>query len=156
MTTEPSLPLQIRDLEPADLADLDWSGGPEHLRRLAESLGAAATGQVALLVGALPNARLIALGEVDFRIEAGVGTIGMLAVHETLQSLGVGTRLIAALEHRAAASGCHRVRLTVEQDNPRGGESVRPARLCRTGAGPAAVADRCGAHLRGRLHRART
>ena len=61
------LRLSFRDLEPADLSDLDWSGGPEHIRAVAAALEAAYAGEVALLVGGLPNGRLIALGGVDFR-----------------------------------------------------------------------------------------
>ena len=59
--------LSFRDLEPADLNDLDWSGGPEHVRAVAEALEASYAGEVALLVGCLPNERLIAIGGVDFR-----------------------------------------------------------------------------------------
>ena len=44
--------LGFRDLEAADLSDLDWSGGPEHLRAVAAALQAAYAGEVALLVGA--------------------------------------------------------------------------------------------------------
>ena len=32
------LRLSFRDLEPADLSDLDWSGGPEHIRAVAAGL----------------------------------------------------------------------------------------------------------------------
>lgn len=113
------IPLSFRDLEAADLADLDWSGGPEHLRATAAQLGPAAAGDVALLVGALPNGRLVALGGVDFRPAPGVGLLWLLAVHETLQGLGLGTGLVRALEQRAAERGCQRVRLLVEHDNPR-------------------------------------
>src|SRR4029453_8964412 len=67
--------LSFRDLEPADLNDLDWSGGPEHLRAVAEALEASYAGDVALLVGCLPNDRLIAIGGVDFRPSEGAGSI---------------------------------------------------------------------------------
>jgi ribosomal protein S18 acetylase RimI-like enzyme len=113
------LRLTIRDLEPKDLADLDWSGGPEHLRVVAETLAPASSGEAALLVAALPNDRLVALGGVDFRPVPDAGLLWMLAVHETVQSLGIGTRLVRALEQRAAAYGCAQVRLGVEHDNPR-------------------------------------
>jgi ribosomal protein S18 acetylase RimI-like enzyme len=43
----------------------------------------------------------------------------MLSVHEHLQSLGLGTRLIAALEKRVRKRGLDRVQLGVEHDNPR-------------------------------------
>jgi len=113
------IPLTIRDLEPADLADLDWSGGSEHLRTVAVQLTAAYAGDAALLVGALPNRRLVALGAADFRRVPGTAVLWLLAVHETLQSLGISTRLIRALEQRAVDQGCRRARLLAEQDNPR-------------------------------------
>lgn len=112
------IPLSIRDLAPHDLTDLDWSGGPEHLRGLAEQLGRAYADEVALVVGVLPNSRLVALGGADFQAVPGTATLWLLAVHETLQSLGIGSRLIRALEDRAAKRGCTRARLLVEHDNP--------------------------------------
>ena len=52
--------LSFRDLDAADLSDLDWSGGPEHIRAVAVALEASYAGEVGLLVGFLPNDRLIA------------------------------------------------------------------------------------------------
>lgn len=109
----------FRDLEPDDLGDLDWSGGDAHLRHVAGALGRAYAGDVVLLVGILPNARLVAMGGVDLAKHAGVGVLWMLAVHEALQSLGIGTALIGALERRARDAGCATGRISVEHDNPR-------------------------------------
>jgi ribosomal protein S18 acetylase RimI-like enzyme len=111
--------LDFRDLEAADLSDLDWSGGPEHLRAVAAALEAAYAGEVALLVGCLPNERLIAMGGVDFRPSEDAGNIWMLAVHERFQSLGVGAQLIAAVEHKIIDHGRPLARMLVEHDNPR-------------------------------------
>jgi ribosomal protein S18 acetylase RimI-like enzyme len=113
------LRLRFRDLEPADLSDLDWSGGPEHIRAVAASLEAAYAGQVVLLVGCLPNDRVIALGGVDFRPAEDAGTLWMLAVHERFQSLGAGARLITALEQKIIDHGRPLARMLVEHDNPR-------------------------------------
>ncbi len=113
------LRLSFRDLEPADLSDLDWSGGPEHIRAVATGLEAAYAGEVALLVGGLPNGRLIALGGVDFRPSEDAGSIWMLAVHERFQSLGAGSELIAALEQKIIDHGRPLARMLVEHDNPR-------------------------------------
>jgi len=113
------LTLSFRDLEPADLSDLVWSGGPEHIRAVAEALEASYVGEVALLVGYLPNDRLIAMGAVDFRLSDDAGSIWMLAVHERLQSLGAGAQLIAALERKIIDQGRPLARLLVEHDNPR-------------------------------------
>jgi ribosomal protein S18 acetylase RimI-like enzyme len=113
------LRLSFRDLEAADLSDLNWSGGPEHIRAVAAALEASYAGEVALLVGCLRNDRLIAMGGVDFRRSAETGSIWMLAVHERFQSLGVGTQLIAALEQKIIDHGRPTARMLVEHDNPR-------------------------------------
>lgn len=109
----------FRDLEPADLPDLDWSGGDAHLTHVAGALGRAYAGEVVLLVGSLPNGRLVALGGLDLAKAPTVGWLWMISVHETLQSLGIGTGLIAALEQRAREDGRTIARLSVEHDNPR-------------------------------------
>ncbi len=109
----------FRDLAPEDLADLSWSGEDTHLTEVAGQLGRSYAGGVVLLVGALPNGRLVAMGGLDLARQRGVGLLWMLAVHETLQSLGIGRRLIGALEQRARDRGCRTARLTVEHDNPR-------------------------------------
>ena len=113
------LTVTFRDLEPADLSDLDWSGGPEHIRAVAAALEASYAGEVALLVGCRPNNRLIALGGVDFRLSEDAGNIWMLAVHERFQSLGTGAELIAALEKKIIDHGRPLARMLVEHDNPR-------------------------------------
>ena len=113
------LRLSFRDLEAADLSDLDWSGGPEHIRAVAAALEASYAGEVALVVGSLPNDRLIAMGGVDFRTSETAGSIWMLAVHERFQSLGIGTQLITALEQKIIDHGRPMARMLVEHDNPR-------------------------------------
>ncbi len=113
------LALTVRDLEPEDFGDLDWSGGAEHLTALAEALQASFVGEVVMMVVALPNGRLIANGGVDLRKSADAGVIWMLAVHETFQGMGVGTLLIGQLEQRVAAAGRTTARIEVEHDNPR-------------------------------------
>lgn len=113
------LRLIVRDLEPEDLGDLDWSGGPEHLQAVAEVLQATWAGDVESTVIALPNGRLVAHGAVDFRKSPDSGELWMLSVHEALQSLGLGSRLIEDLEARVVARGLDRARLSVEHDNPR-------------------------------------
>jgi ribosomal protein S18 acetylase RimI-like enzyme len=113
-----SLPVTFRDLAPEDLSDLDWSGGSMHLESLARELEGASAGNSVLLVGVLPNGRVVALGGADFRSSAQLGVLWMLVVHETLQSLGIGSRLITELEQRVRDHGARAVRLEVEHDNP--------------------------------------
>jgi ribosomal protein S18 acetylase RimI-like enzyme len=119
------LTLTLRDLQPDDLGDLEWSGGPEHIVALAGALQASFTGEVALVVVELANGRLIANGAVDFRRDPDVGRLEMLSVHETFQDLGVGTWLIRALEERVRAAGRSKAELSVEHDNPRAGALYR-------------------------------
>lgn len=125
--------LTVRDLEPTDFGDPDWSGGAEHQRELAAALQAAYAGEMALLVIALGNGRLVGIGAVDFRPDPQVGVLTMLSVHERFQSLGLGSRLVAALEKRVRREGRERSRLTVEHDNPRAAALYR--RLGYTEAG---------------------
>jgi ribosomal protein S18 acetylase RimI-like enzyme len=113
------LRLGFRDLEATDLSDLNWSGGPDHIRAVAAALEASYAGDVVLLVGLLPNDRLIAVGGVDFRTSDEAGNIWMLAVHERFQSLGVGTELIRALQQKIIDHGRPMARMLVEHDNPR-------------------------------------
>lgn len=113
------LTLTVRDVEPADLADLEWAGESEHLRAVAAALAASYAGDVVLLAVTLANGRLLACGGVDFTKTPGAGLIWMLSVHERFQGLGVGTLLVQELESRIRVAGHHRARLTVEQDNPR-------------------------------------
>jgi ribosomal protein S18 acetylase RimI-like enzyme len=113
------LTLTVRDLQPEDLGDLEWSGGPHHVDAIAARLQASFDGEAALVVVALPNDRLIATGVVDFTRNPDHGLIMMLAVHETLQSLGLGSIVIEALEQRIRERGRAVARIDVEHDNPR-------------------------------------
>jgi ribosomal protein S18 acetylase RimI-like enzyme len=119
------LALEIRELMPEDLSDLDWSGGPAHVAAVAAQVASTYQGHRVLLVGALPNARLVALGGVDLVRTPGTGWLWMLSVHEIFQGLGVGTMLVGALEARAVEAGCTRAAISVEHDNPRAARLYR-------------------------------
>ncbi|HYP44903.1 MAG TPA: GNAT family N-acetyltransferase [Propionibacteriaceae bacterium] len=113
------LNLTVRDLEPDDLAELDWSGGPEHLRALADAWQRSLLDETAVLVVVLDSGRVVACGAVDYTRRPEVGFLWMVVVHETLQGVGIGSTLITALEARVAERGLSRVQLRVEYDNPR-------------------------------------
>ena len=113
-----SIDVCFRDLEPSDLSELDWSGGAEHLRSIAELLPLLAADQVEYLVGELANGRLVAAGGADLRPVPGAGVLWQLAVHPLVQGLGLGTALVRALEQRLRARGLEQARLSVEHDNP--------------------------------------
>jgi ribosomal protein S18 acetylase RimI-like enzyme len=129
------LQLTVRDLEPEDLTDLDWSGGNEHLGAVAEALQACYSGGVALVVVTLPNGRVIASGGVDFRPVLGAGALWMLAVHESFQGMGIGTLLISSLEDRVRDRGLALARLRVEHDNPRAAALYRRLGYREVGSG---------------------
>ena len=59
------------------------------------------------------------MGGVDFRPSEDAGNIWMLCSARTLQSLGAGAQLIAALEHKIIDRGRPLARMLVEHDNPR-------------------------------------
>lgn len=129
--------VRFRSLLPADVADLDWSGGPVHIREVARAWQESLAGDVLLLVGSLDNGRLVALGGVDFRLDRDAGRLWMLAVEERLQSLGIGQRLIAALEAEVLRRSRLLARLAVELDNPRAAALYR--RLGYADQGPVTI-----------------
>lgn len=118
-TDQLQIPLTVRDLEFDDLHDLEWTGGPHHVIALATALEASLSGDTSLVCIQLPNTKLVAVGGVDFRKHPAKGELWMLSVHETFQSLGLGTRLIAALEDRTRDHGRPTARIGAEHDNPR-------------------------------------
>lgn len=111
--------LTVRALEVTDLADLEWSGGPQHITALATALERSYAGEADLVVIFAPNGLSIAVGAVDYRKRPGGGELWMLSVHDRWQSTGVGTVLITALEDRVRARGLSTATLGVEHDNPR-------------------------------------
>jgi ribosomal protein S18 acetylase RimI-like enzyme len=113
-----SIDVTFRDLEPSDLADLDWSGGSEHLTAIAEVLPLMVADEAEYVVGELPNGRLVAAGGADLRPVPDAGVIWQLAVHPLLQGLGIGSAMIDVLEQRIRRRGRTEARLSVEQDNP--------------------------------------
>lgn len=118
MSTALDLPLTVRQLTAEDLPELDWSGGPEHLRAVADLVSLCWAEEASSLVVALPNGRLVAHGAVDFRAAGDCAELWMLSVHPLLQSLGLGTLLVRALEAQASQRGRVTARLSVEHDNP--------------------------------------
>lgn len=110
--------VSFRNLEPSDLADLEWSGGAEHLTAIAEVLPLMVADDAEYLVGVLPNCRLVAAGGADLRPVPGAGVLWQLAVHPLLQGLGIGTAMIADLEQRLRDRGIGEARMSVEHDNP--------------------------------------
>ena len=119
MTGPVTVPVTVRDLGHADLADLRWSGPPSHLRNVSDQLDRVDLGEVEYLAVCGPAGLPIAVGGADLVRRAGTGRIYQLAVLPELQSCGLGTLLIGALEDRVRRRGLARVDLGVGEDNPR-------------------------------------
>jgi len=113
------LPLTVRELTVEDLPTCTWSGSATHLQGVARTLERARLGEVDYLAVCPPSRVPVAIGGVDYAKTPGSGTLWQLAVHEALQSCGIGTILIQAAEQRIRARGLHRAQLSVEECNPR-------------------------------------
>jgi ribosomal protein S18 acetylase RimI-like enzyme len=116
---EVAVPLTVRDLTAEDLPACAWSGSATHLASVAEALDRARLGEVDYLAVCPPSGLPVAIGGIDYAKTPGAGTLWQLAVHEALQSCGIGTILIQAAEQRIRDRGLHRVELGVEECNPR-------------------------------------
>ncbi len=91
----------------------------------------------------------MALGEIDYTLPPGAGTLWQLAVHGALQSCGIGTLLIQAAEQRILARGLRRGELAVEESNHRARGSMSGSAMPPTAANP-----RRGMKSRGRIGKA--
>jgi ribosomal protein S18 acetylase RimI-like enzyme len=111
--------LVVDDLTQEDLALLDWSGSETHLASVSRALERIEPGEVQYLVVRAPGGEPIAKGGIDYAEEPGVGTIWQVATAQELQSLGIGTHLIAVAEQRVRKRGVRTAELAVEDNNPR-------------------------------------
>lgn len=108
--------ITTRRLEAEDIAELAWSGGPSHLRAVAEALDRRDRGEVEYLVvceHGIPRAK----GGVDFAHPSGVPTLWQLATDADHRRRGFATTLVAALEGEITSRGIRTARLGVESDN---------------------------------------
>lgn len=113
------LPLTFRDMAMADLQTMGWSGDRGHISNMAMQLQRVPGGEVDYVVACPPSGLPVAKGGIDFAPVPGTATIWQVAVHPALQSLGIGTALIAYAEQRILARGVTSARLGVETNNPR-------------------------------------
>ncbi len=111
--------LTIDELTEADLPDIEWAGGPSHLRSVSKALSRVPAGEVEYLVVRAPNGRPIAKGGVDYTAKTDVGLIWQVATREEFRSLGIGGLLIGELERRMQRRGLEVAMLSVDQANPR-------------------------------------
>jgi len=111
--------LAVGDLTADELAGLDWSGNPAHLRSVAAALQRAARGLEDYLVVRAPGGQPVAKMRVDYASEADTGVFSQLVTIGPLQGLGIATMLIGAGEQRVRARGRAFAALGVEDNNPR-------------------------------------
>lgn len=116
---ELTVPVEIRDLTPADLEHLRWSGGRSHLIAIGQQLERVRAGLAAYLVACLPAGWPAGTLAIDYAAVAGTGLIHQVAVHDLVRSCGIGTLLMAAAEQRISDHGREYAELSVEHDNPR-------------------------------------
>jgi ribosomal protein S18 acetylase RimI-like enzyme len=111
--------IQIRDLRMADVQNLRWSGGGSHLRAIAIQLERVTAGLADYLVACPPSGLPVGKLGIDYASRPDAGLIHQVAVHETLQSCGIGTLLMHAAEDHIRDHGRTHAELGVERSNPR-------------------------------------
>jgi ribosomal protein S18 acetylase RimI-like enzyme len=111
--------LVVDDLADDEVDALAWSGSPLHLQSIREALvRRARSAAVDYLVVRAPGGQPVAKGGVQYDHPRGPGELWQLAAHPDLQRLGLGTRLIRALEDRVRRRALATAWLGVETDNP--------------------------------------
>ena len=111
------IPLTVRDLTVEDLPTLGESSSK--LVSMTTELKRAEAGEVDYLAVCPPSGRPVGYGAVDYMKPAGGATLYQLSVLEPLQSCGIGTILIQALEDRIRARGLSLAELGVDDASPR-------------------------------------
>jgi ribosomal protein S18 acetylase RimI-like enzyme len=107
----------IAPLTEDDLPAIAWSGSASHLRSVARYLKR--PDEVDYLTVRTPDGQILAKGLIDFAHREDAGMIEQVAVHADVQGRGIGTFLLAEMEHRIADRGMTWAVLGVEDDNPR-------------------------------------
>jgi len=111
------VPLTIRDLTTDDLPSLGES--PAKLTSMVTELSRAQRGEVDYLAVCTPSGHPVGYGAVDYTKPPGGATLYQLTVVEPLQSRGIGTLLIQALEQRIRVRGIPFAELGIDDASPR-------------------------------------
>jgi ribosomal protein S18 acetylase RimI-like enzyme len=108
--------LVVDELKAADLSSIAWSGSSAHIESVEAQLSRPAS-EVQYLCVRAPSGDPVAKAGIDYATHPGSGTIWQVAVHPSLQGLGLGARLIDAAEERIRARGLAIARIGVEDEN---------------------------------------
>lgn len=111
------VPLTVRDLVVEDLAALGESRS--HVLAIERALERVRLGEVDYLAVCGPSGVPIGYGAVDYMKPDGGATLYQLSVMPPLQSCGIGTILIHALEDRIRARGIPFAELGIDDASPR-------------------------------------
>ena len=111
--------LHVRPLTRDDLVSITWAGTPTHLRHVAAELDRVASGDVVYLAVCGQTDLPLAIGMVDFTRRPGAGNLEQLVTMSAVRSLGLGSKLVMALETAIRERGLTRATLNVEGDNDR-------------------------------------
>lgn len=107
----------VDDLKLEDLDSIGWSGNPAHPRHVKEALLRVQEGEVEYLAVRNTDGSPISIGGIDYKAHENAGTLWQLSTMESLRGLGLGTKLITALEDRIKQRGIHKAMLGVENTN---------------------------------------
>jgi ribosomal protein S18 acetylase RimI-like enzyme len=119
--TEPhgAASLAVTDVTVDDLVHVRWAGSETHLEHIAAAFERVATGAVEYLAVRSPDGVPVSVGGIDYQAHGGAGTIWQLTTHQSLRSLGLGSRLVEQAESRIRRRGLKRAVLGVEVNNTR-------------------------------------
>lgn len=109
----------VRPLTRDDLPSITWAGPPTHLRHVAAELDRVASGDVVYLAVCGQTDVPLAIGMVDFARRPSAGDLEQLVTMPAVRSLGLGSKLVRALEAAIRERGLTRAMLNVEGDNER-------------------------------------
>lgn len=109
--------LTIDNLTISDLENIFWSGSATHVRYVKEALERAEKGEVDYLAVRDSNGIPISIGGVDYISHPNTGTMWQLVTKESVRGLGIGTKLIKALEQKIKDRKINLAMVGVEDTN---------------------------------------
>lgn len=119
MNLEDVVSLIISDLAISDLEHISWSGSATHIIYVRKALERVEKGEVDYLAVRTPDGLPVSIGGVDYKSHENAGTMWQLVTREYLRGLGIGTKLINALEQKIKDRKINLAMVGVEDTNPR-------------------------------------